>query len=421
MPTLENNWYRRLIFFTVYLVQGMIAWLTLSYFPLLFDDVYLIDRGLYGIAGSLALLPMVFKVLIGPLSDKFPIRFLRGRNRAYIILGALLNVIFLPLLSLDPRSFFVLFFIVWFLQTLGIAIMDIMTDALAISAKPIQNIPGRTGASAWMFFGSFIGGGIIYIFVPLLDSNLLAGLFGIAIVSLTPLVFIFFLKERIQSPLPERRSLREIFRRNLNYSFVRWGLIYALLLNIDGGLLELTLEPYLAGFPGSPSRQDLIGQLVGITLLGVILGVVCALSIKRFVKLRTPLIDRIKKTRLLIIISLIYVIPSVIVGILIITNQITFQLMIIFFGVFAFFSALSNITYIALFLDLSEPKAAGTMIATYVSFFNLGTLVGIAVSGFIPMWFIFILIAVISVARIFPLHQIKLEEVEKTFYDKEQE
>ncbi|NVM53033.1 MAG: MFS transporter [Candidatus Helarchaeota archaeon] len=416
MPTMENNWFRRLVFITVYLVQGMLVWLTLSYFPILFENVYLIDKGLYGIAGSIALLPMVFKFFIGPLSDKFPIPFLRGRNRGYIIVGAVLNVVFLPLLSLDPRVFFVLFFIVWFMQTLGVAIMDILTDALAISAKSIQNIPGRTGASAWMFLGSFLGGGIVIAFVPLLDADLFLGVLLIAIISLLPLLVIFFLKEQPSTGPAEKRNVREVFRRNLKHPFVRLGLVFAFLLSIDTGLLELTLEPFLDRFPGSPGRKDLLGQLFGLTFLGIILGLLFALSIKRLKFLKTPLIDRVKKPRILIVIAVIYAIPSPILGILIFNDMITYYSFLAFYSIFAVVSTLSYITYIGLFLDLSDPKAAGTMIAAFFSINNLGIAIGIAIGGFIPFWLIYIIVAILSAMRIIPLLKIRMEDVQKTFY-----
>ncbi|MHA1131398.1 MAG: MFS transporter, partial [Candidatus Helarchaeota archaeon] len=131
MPSLENNWYRRLLFMTVYLIESIITITTLAIFPILLTDLGL-DPVLYGVFGSISLLPMVFKFFIGPISDRFPIPFLRGRRRGYILIGALLNIITIPFLSLNPTILFALFFIMWFFQSLGIAILDILTDALAI-------------------------------------------------------------------------------------------------------------------------------------------------------------------------------------------------------------------------------------------------------------------------------------------------
>ena len=58
------------------------------------------------------------------------------------------------------------------------------------------------------------------------------------------------------------------------------------------------------------------------------------------------------------------------------------------------------------------------MIAAFLSVTNLGIVIGIAIGGFIPFRFIYILVAILSAARIVPLSRIKMAEVERTFYSK---
>ncbi|NVM28592.1 MAG: MFS transporter [Candidatus Helarchaeota archaeon] len=409
MPTLENNWFRRFILFTVYMIETIITVVTLSYFPLLFNSLGL-DSRLYGIFGGLSLLPMIFKFFIGPISDKFPIPFLRGKRRGYFILGGLLNIIFLPLLSLNPLDFFALFFIIWFLQTLGIAIMDVMTDTLVITAKPSQNLRGRTGASIWVFFGIFVGGGLATGLVGLLNMNLLIGLSVFSLISVGPLALIYFLKEdpKLSQPTP---SLWSDIKRNFGgpqQQFVIAGLIFAFLLNIDAGLLELTLEPFIAT-TFLVTWQELIATLFFISLLGTVLGF-----------LGYFFIDKVQKNRLLIIISSIYIVPSIILAYLIFTGMLTYPIFLILYAIYGFVSGLSFVTYTGLFYDLSDPKAAGTMIALFLTMSNFGIVMGVTIGGFFPMWLIYVIVAIICGLRIIPLAFIKMSHIEKTFYQEEE-
>ncbi|HUY00332.1 MAG TPA: MFS transporter [Candidatus Deferrimicrobium sp.] len=415
MPNLENTWYRRLLFMTVYMVESIITLTTLSLFPLIVTDLGL-DARLYGVFGSISLLPMVFKFLIGPLSDRFPIPFLRGRRRGYIILGAILNCVFLPFLSLNPTIFLALFFLCWFFQTSGVATMDVLTDALAVgSVKSIQNVKGRTGASLWMFLGVFLGGLFVLPFVTVFDTHtlnpsapidqtILMVLIIISIIGLIPLLLFIFLKE--DTPAPEQLSVLADWKRNLRRPFVRMGLLFAFLLFIDAGLTELTLEPYLYTEFGL-LKVEVVGSLWLISLLGTVLAF-----------LGYFFIDRIQKNRLLIIINAIYILPSLLLGIFILSSMITFPLFLLLYGVFAFISGLSYVTYVGLFFDLSDPKAAGTMIALFLSIGNLGMVVGIAIGGFLAssMGVIYVVIAVICGLRLLPLRKIQMDEVEKTFY-----
>ena len=415
MPNLENTWYRRLLFMTVYMVESIITLTTLSLFPLIVTDLGL-DARLYGVFGSISLLPMVFKFLIGPLSDRFPIPFLRGRRRGYIILGAILNCVFLPFLSLNPTIFLALFFLCWFFQTSGVATMDVLTDALAVgSVKSIQNPKGRTGTSLWMFLGVFLGGLFVLPFVTVFDTHtlnpsapidqtILMVLIIISIIGLIPLLLFIFLKE--DTPAPEQLSVLADWKRNLRRPFVRMGLLFAFLLFIDAGLTELTLEPYLYTEFGL-LKVEVVGSLWLISLLGTVLAF-----------LGYFFIDRIQKNRLLIIINAIYILPSLLLGIFILSSMITFPLFLLLYGVFAFISGLSYVTYVGLFFDLSDPKAAGTMIALFLSIGNLGMVVGIAIGGFLAssMGVIYVVIAVICGLRLLPLRKIQMDEVEKTFY-----
>jgi len=196
------------------------------------------------------------------------------------------------------------------------------------------------------------------------------------------------------------------YREGLKHPFVWWGLLFAFILNIDGGLLELTLEPYLVINLGVPI-QAVVGDLFYISLIGNIIAIAGYFFI-----------DRVKKDRLLIIIALIYIIPLVILGYLTQTSTLTYDVFLWLYGVFSLVSGLSFVTYIALFFDLSSPKAAGTMIALFLTVTNLGRLLGIMVSGFFAISTIYFIAVALTAFRILPLWRIKMSEIEKEFYEK---
>ena len=194
-----------------------------------------------------------------------------------------------------------------------------------------------------------------------------------AVVAVVPVILIIFLKESPYSA-PEKSSVRDILSRNLKHPFVRWGIVFAFMLNIDGGLLELTLEIYVRSDLGVSSLGQIVGQLFLVSLLGVVLGVI-----------GYKFIDKVQKNRLLAIIALIYVGPLIATGVLISTGLLTYEIFLVLFGIIAFVSGLSFVTYTAFFFDLSDPKAAGTMIAIFLGVTNGGMVLGVALGGFIPM------------------------------------
>jgi MFS family permease len=189
---------------------------------------------------------------------------------------------------------------------------------------------------------------------------------------------------------------------------VKWGLLFAFILNIDGGLLELTLEPYLFLTLGVPI-QAFIQDLFYISLLGT------AIAILGFF-----FIDKVNKTRLLIIIAGIYMIPLGLLAYFTMTATLTYTLFLWLYGVFSLVSGLSFVTYVALFFDLSAPKVAGTMIALFLTLNNAGRLFGIMISGFFTISWIYIIALGLTAFRILPLWKIRMADVENAFYKRPQ-
>lgn len=99
-----------------------------------------------------------------------------------------------------------------------------------------------------------------------------------------------------------------------------------------------------------------------------------------------------KKTRFLIFIALVYLIPLAILGYTTLTSALTYDLFLWLYGVFSLLSGLSYVIYVALFFDLSDPKVAGTMIALFFTLNNAGRLLGIMIGGFFTISTIYFIV-----------------------------
>jgi MFS family permease len=129
-------------------------------------------------------------------------------------------------------------------------------------------------------------------------------------------------------------------------------------------------------------------------------------------------IDKVDKTRLLIIIAFIYIVPLGLLAYFTATATLTYTLFLWLYGVFSLVSGLSFVTYVALFFDLSSPKVAGTMIAIFLTLNNAGRLFGIMISGFFTISWIYVIAIALTAFRILPLWKIRMADVEKAFYER---
>jgi PAT family beta-lactamase induction signal transducer AmpG len=159
VPTLvESRFARLLTLGALYFAQG-VPWgfIAVGYV------VYLSDRGLdaaaVGDAIGLAYVPWSFKILAGPLIDRFPsVRF--GRRRHFIV-GAqlMMGLSLLALLGVDAGRLGVVGAIL-FAHNAFAAMQDVATDALAVDVLPSEE-RGKANSIMWAAknAGVAVGGG----------------------------------------------------------------------------------------------------------------------------------------------------------------------------------------------------------------------------------------------------------------------
>ena len=188
-----SRWSRLGMFGLLYLVQGA----ALAYFrnfqkPYL--DGFNISADTIGLLTTILLLPFIFKIFIGMLSDRVNL-FKAGHRKPYIITGLLLaTAAFSGAAFVLPDISFLLFSALIVTGSFSIALFDSTTDGLAIDITP-HNEQGTVQ-------GVMVGGRAVGFIVLSLAFGWLVGSTGyrvvfliIAACMLLPLIFVLQVKE----------------------------------------------------------------------------------------------------------------------------------------------------------------------------------------------------------------------------------
>lgn len=165
MPTLsESRLLRYITFGALYLAQG-VPWGFIAVGYVVFLTDLGLDNTAIGSAVGLAYLPWSFKIVWGPIIDRFPsARF--GRRRPYIIAAELLmGATLLLLLLVDPKRDLALVGAVIFIHNTFAALQDVAVDAMAVDILPSRE-SGSVNSVMWACksLGVAVGGGAGTIF-----------------------------------------------------------------------------------------------------------------------------------------------------------------------------------------------------------------------------------------------------------------
>jgi len=153
---------RIFLFAQIYFVQGV----ALAYFQN-FQKPYLNGQGIspqvIGLLTGILLLPFVFKIFLGLLSDRVNL-FRMGHRRPYIIIGLLLGCCsFLAAGFISPSEHFFLFSGCIVMGSFSVTLFDSTTDGLAIETTPesehgrIQGIMVGSRAAAFIILSLVFG------------------------------------------------------------------------------------------------------------------------------------------------------------------------------------------------------------------------------------------------------------------------
>lgn len=184
--------------------------------------VFLADQGLgtADIGGTIAIayLPWAFKLLAGPIIDRFPTRRF-GRRRHFIIAAEFLMGATLLLLPMfDPRTSLGAINALLFVHNSFAAIQDVATDALAVDVLPAEE-RGKANSIMWAAKsgGSAAGGSLGIVLAKYAGWTTL--FVSVAILIWAIMLLVVFVRERPPGPAADEAAAKRLDLRTLWQSF----------------------------------------------------------------------------------------------------------------------------------------------------------------------------------------------------------
>ncbi len=355
----ENKTVRYAMFGLLYFAQGSI----LSYFTAL-NALYLLSFDLsmsqVGLFSAIALTPFILKIFLGMVSDKVNLLG-RGHRKPYIVLGLLIQAACLfAVPAIHPAQQFALFTTVAFVLMTGMALYDTCTDGFALDTTPVEDEGTVQGI---MVGGRALGVVVISAVLGLLAqlTTWTVAFWALGCITLLPLVLVFRVRE------PERPPERAFqwqafgaFARRPVVALALLGALYSLVIN---GANEL-VNPFLQENYGIDYLTA--GLYTAVWGVGVVLG---GLTGGR-------LTDRVGHRRAALgalVLSLVAVLALAGIS----GPAMAWPLVLVFGLAFGYYETV----YFATSMEFTDPRIAASMFAILMAVANVGTGVGLAVSG----------------------------------------
>jgi PAT family beta-lactamase induction signal transducer AmpG len=261
-----------LLFAALYAIQGV----TVAYF-FNFSHGYMSAAGISDtvIAGvqSIVLLPMMFKFLAGPLSDRLNF-FGLGHRKPYIKLGLMLQTVCLALVTMvNPTANLTLFAGLFFFMVVGLALYDTVCDGMVIEVCPEED---RTRVQGILMASRFIAAMVCSVaFGQWLDySGNGPGkgegvLWACALLGFVPLALVFSVSEPHRGDNHEKfnwRALKVLIKPSA-LVLLAFGAIYSTI----SYAIEVNLSAYYAS-PGLGMGSGEIGAFGAMRYIGRAVG-----------------------------------------------------------------------------------------------------------------------------------------------------
>ena len=374
--------YRYSMFALLYFAQGAV----LAYFTAL-NAIYLLSYNLsmseIGLIGGIALTPFVLKIFFGIISDRVNF-FNLGFRKPYIVIGLLIQSIGLFIVPfINPRTSFFLYGLMAFLIMSGMAFYDTCTDGLALDTTPKEEEGTIQG---FMVGGRAMGVVIISSVIGVLAQNVswTAAFWTIAILTLVPLILVFGYKEPTRDG--HIKFEWKAFSAFKHWPIIALGLLGALYSLIINGANEI-VNPFLQDSFGITIMAA--GFYTTVWGLGVVAG-------SLFGGKLTDRIGQLKALQSALIISMISI------GLLALTNNGGIAWILV--GLFGLAFGYYETVYFAISMEKTDPRIAASMFAILMAIANIGTGVGLPLSGFlsdsIGFRWTFLVIAILNLLAI---------------------
>jgi len=355
----RSKWIRYAMFGLIYFAEGTI----LSYFTAL-NPIYLRSFNLtmsqVGLMGTIAITPFIIKIFFGMLSDKVNF-FKLGHRKPYIIIGLLVQGLCLLIVpAINPGEQFGLFALLAFVLMAGQALYDTCTDGLALDTTPAEEEGTIQG---FMVGGRALGVVIISAVLGLLVRNLswTVMFYALALLTLLPLPFVLMVKE-------ERRRSDQRFEWKAFSAFKAWPVIALGLLGALYSLIINGADQIITPFMNETFAVDefAAGLYVSVWGVGVMIGGLTG----------GKLVDRMGHRRSILVAAGISLLA---IGSLALINgaAVAWGLMVLFGVAYGYYETV----YFAVSMNYTDSRIAASMFSILMAVANLGTAVGLGLSG----------------------------------------
>lgn len=346
------------LFASLYFAQGAVF----SYYTAL-NSLYLrsfeMSMSSIGIIGGLAMIPFVLKIFLGMLSDRVNLLGL-GFRKPYIVIGLSAQTLCLFAIPLiHPVQQYGLFVLTAFLLMAGMALYDTCTDGLALDTT--------SQAEQGTIQGLMVGGralGMVLVAAALgtvADRSWPAVFYILAGLSLLPIPLVLAARE---SPRPTNQKFEwGAFAALIKPSVITLGLlgaIYSLVINAASQILNPFLEE---SFQITYTQAGFYTAVWG---LGVVMGGITGGRLTDQIGF-----ERAVKGALLASLAAILALAFIF------SSQMAWPLAALFGLAYGYYETV----YFALSMRLTDPRIAASMFSILMAVANLGTAIGVGLSG----------------------------------------
>lgn len=351
----RSRGFRYVMFGTLYFVQGIIVAFT-GNFAKPYLNTFNIDADLIGLLFTLLLVPFIFKIFYGMLSDRVNL-FGRGHRLPYIVVALIISMVGIFLAGfINPGENYTLFVVLILAASFAVALFDTTADALAVDITPLAE---QSRVQSIMTSGRAIGIIVMSLLIGWIASAL--GYFWvfmiIALLMALPLFWVLQIKEPphdITKPTFEWRAFSALLKPHY-LIFAAYGILSWIAYQGIEGLVTFYMSNELAALE---TQIGTYGALKGI-------GTVAGALVTSWLIARTS-----RRTTAMIVAGLVSIGGLVFSFAGSITAVLTLAL---FWGIVL---GLHWTTYMVLSMTRTDARIAGSMFAISMAVSNIGSAIG---------------------------------------------
>ncbi len=359
LVTDRSRSFRYLMFGMLYFVQGIIVAFT-GNFAKPYLNTFNIDADLIGLLFTLLLVPFIFKIFYGMLSDRVNL-FGRGHRLPYIVVALIISMAGIFLAGfINPGENYPLFLVLILAASFAVALFDTTADALAVDITPLAE---QSRVQSIMTSGRAVGIIVMSLLIGWIASTL--GYFWVfMIIALLMAVPLFWVLQVQEPPKDTTKPTFEwqAFRALLSPQyliFAAYGILSWIAYQGTEGLVTFYMSEKL----GAVETQ--IGTYGALKGIGTVIG---ALATSWLIAKTS------RRTTAMIVAGLVSIGGVVFSFAGSITAVLTLAL---FWGIVL---GLHWTTYMVLSMTRTDARIAGSMFAISMAVSNIGSAIGDGVS-----------------------------------------